>query len=277
MNSDIRFGIVQGRLTQSPPGCLQWFPQEHWENEFALAKQVGISYIELIAEVQHNPDNPLWSDKGIEKINALVAENGLTGHALCNDFVVENSLIADPAVLQQNISLINRGYLLNMEKYVLPLFDASEMTAENTKDFLGPVGEIADEAHKAGMITCLETILSGPELCEFLNALDRPYVQAVYDTGNRAASGLDLANDIRELGDRICHVHIKDKNKDNQNVPLGTGLVNFSDVFDAFRDIGYDGPYTFESQRGEDPVRTAQTNIDFVTVFLENARSSTAL
>ncbi len=223
--------------------------------------------------MQHNPDNPLWSDDGIEKINALVAENGLTGHALCNDFVVENSLINDPAVLQQNMTLINRGYMLHMEKYVLPLFDASEMTAENTKDFLGPVGDIADEAHKAGMITCLETNLSGSELNDFLNALDRPYVQAVYDTGNRAASGLDLANDIRELGDRICHVHIKDKNKDNQNVLLGTGLVNFSDVFDAFRDIGYDGPYTFESQRGADPVRTAQSNIDFVTVFLENARS----
>ena len=52
------FGIVQGRLTPSPPGCLQWFPQERWENEFSLAGTLGISYIELIAEVQHNPDNP---------------------------------------------------------------------------------------------------------------------------------------------------------------------------------------------------------------------------
>ena len=255
---------------------MQWFPQEQWENEFSIARTLGISYIELIAEVQHNPRNPIWSDDGIARIDALITENALTRHALCNDFVVEHSLTGDPAVLQQNLDLIQRGHLLKMEKYVLPLFDASEMTAENTKDFLGPVSDIADAAHRAGMTTCLETILTGNELDGFLSALSRPYVKAVYDTGNRAAFGIDLAADIRLLGDRIAHVHIKDKNKDNQNVLLGTGLVNFSDVFEALRDIGYDGPYTFETHRGVDPVRTARYNIDVATFFIANARSHLA-
>ncbi len=271
MSSDICFGIVQGRLTQSPPDRLQWFPQEQWENEFPLAHTLGVSYVELISEVQHNPNNPLWSDDGIAKINSLVAHNELTNHALCNGFVVEHSLPGNPAILQQNIDLIERGRLLGMGKFILPLFDASELTVEKTKDYLGPVRDIADEAHKAGMITCLETILTGAELIDFLDTVDRPYVQGVYDTGNRVAFGHDLPGDIRLLGERIAHVHIKDKNKNNQNVLLGTGLVNFSEVFMAFRDIGYDGPYTFETQRGSDPLRTAQFNMNLVNFFVDNS------
>ena len=27
MNNKNKLGIVQGRLTQCPPGCLQWFPK----------------------------------------------------------------------------------------------------------------------------------------------------------------------------------------------------------------------------------------------------------
>ena len=46
------FGIVQGRLTQSPPGCLQWFPQGCWQKEFKIASDIGINYIELIAEIE---------------------------------------------------------------------------------------------------------------------------------------------------------------------------------------------------------------------------------
>ena len=46
--SNLKFGIIQGRLTQSPPGCLQWFPQQEWRSEFAKASELGISFIELI-------------------------------------------------------------------------------------------------------------------------------------------------------------------------------------------------------------------------------------
>ena len=74
MNSANRFGMVQGRLTQSPPGCLQWFPQEDWRHEFSVAADIGINFIELIAEVQYNPENPIWTDDGIENIKQLVKD-----------------------------------------------------------------------------------------------------------------------------------------------------------------------------------------------------------
>ena len=109
MNKSIRFGIVQGRLTQSPPGCLQWFPQDVWQNEFSLASEIGIDYIELIAEVQHNNNNPIWTDEGISQIKKLVENNNLTLHALCNDYIIENTFF-DENVVQQNTSLIMKQY-----------------------------------------------------------------------------------------------------------------------------------------------------------------------
>lgn len=263
----LRFGMVQGRLIQSPPGQLQWFPQEFWESEFLLAGALGLDFIELIAERHHNAENPIWSNDGHSRIRAISQRAGLSIHAFCNDFIVDHALVGDDTVLDQNLRLIERGSLLGCEKYVLPLFEHSEMTSLNMEDFIEPLRVIADCAAAAGITVCLETVLNGLELVRFLDRLDRPAARVVFDTGNRIAFGHDLATDIRMLGDRIAHVHIKDKNAANQNVILGTGLVNFLTVFEALHDIAYAGPYTFETQRGRSPIRTAAHNIALVKFF----------
>ena len=66
---------------------------------------------------------------------------------------------------------------------------------------------------------------------------------------------------------KIGHVHIKDKNSENENTILGTGLVDFEKVFDAFKDIGYEGPFTFETTRGSNPLNTAVYNMKLVEFF----------
>lgn len=266
-NDGLRFGMVQGRLIQSPPGQLQWFPQEFWESEFFLAAALGIDYIELIAEREHNPDNPLWSDDGIGRLKALVQRNGLSLHAFCNDYIVDHALPGNAQVLQQNLRLIERGALLGCEKYILPLFEKSELTMANVEEYVAPLRAIADKAAESGITVCLETILSGAQLMEVLDRINHPAVSVVYDTGNRVAFGHDLPGDIRLLGSRISHVHIKDKNTANENVILGTGLVNFLQVFEALADIGYGGPYTFETQRGKNPLSTAAYNMELVKFF----------
>ena len=58
----MNLGIVQGRLIQSPPGMLQWFPDEDWQAEFYIAATLGIENIELIAERVHNQNNPIWTE-----------------------------------------------------------------------------------------------------------------------------------------------------------------------------------------------------------------------
>jgi sugar phosphate isomerase/epimerase len=267
LNDGLRLGMVQGRLIQSPPGQLQWFPQDQWEKEFALAFDLGIDYIELIAERNHNPLNPIWSDDGIGKIKSLVKANGLSSYSFCNDYIIDNALPGDQKTLEQNLRLIERGAALGCHKYILPLFERSELNKHNIGDYIAPLRAIADKAARSGITVCLETVLNGADLIKILERIGHPAVSVVYDTGNRVAFGHDLAGDIRMLGKKISHVHIKDKNKENENVILGTGLVNFLQVFKALADIKYEGAYTFETNRGKDPLRTARYNVGLVKYF----------
>jgi len=266
-NKKISFGVVQGRLIASPFGQLQWFPKDFWESEFFLSAALGIDYIELIAEREHNPNNPLWTDDGIARICELTERNALSLHAFCNDYIVSHTLLGSDDVLGQNIRLIERGALLGMHKYVLPLFEHSELNESNVDDYKTPLKVIADKAAEYGMTVCLETNLNGSELLKVLERINHSAISVVFDTGNRVAFGHDLPGDIRLLGDRIAHVHIKDKNINNENVLLGTGLVDFLHVFEALSDIHYHGPFTFETTRGKNTLRTAAYNIDVIRFF----------
>lgn len=269
----LQFGIVQGRLVQSPPGKLQWFPQDCWESEFFIAPAVGINYIELIAERNHNSNNPIWNDLGISRIKELTKRNNLSLYTLCNDYVIDHGLMDNEDVLEQNYRLLDRCRLLGIKKYIVPLFEHSELNDNNEVRLVNPLRLIADKAREYGILVCLETLYTSKELISFLDHLAHPNIAIVYDTGNRVLFEPSLKSEIHSLGrERIVHVHIKDKNKNNKNVLLGTGLVNFMEVFEALEDIDYNGAYTFETDRGNDPVRTVLYGIEFVKFFHNEAQ-----
>lgn len=267
INASLKFGMVQGRLIKSPNNQLQWFPQPYWEGEFLVAGAAGFEYIELLAEREHNARNPIWTDEGVEKLKKVAALSGLSLPVFCNDYIIDHKLSDNRACLQQNLKLIERGAYIGCRKYLLPMFEQSELTLSNLSSYIDPIRKIAEACAAADIELCLETILSGTDLIEALAKIDRPDIGVVFDTGNRVAFGHDLGSDIRLLGKRITHMHIKDKNAANQNVVLGTGLVNFQEVFEALAAIGYDGLYTFETNRGKNPTRTAIFNKQLVTYF----------
>lgn len=267
VHNSLRFGMVQGRLIKSPQNQLQWFPQPYWEGEFLTAGALGFDYIELLAERDHNPENPIWTDDGVERLKKIVDLAGLTLPVFCNDYIIDHPIPGSKECLEQNLRLIERGALIGCEKYLLPLFEKSELTMANLSDYIEPIRTIADACASSGVELCMETILKGTELIEALEQINRPAISVVFDTGNRIAFGHDLGADIRLLGSRISHMHIKDKNAANQNVVIGTGKVNFQEVFEALADIRYDGLYTFETNRGKNPTRTATYNKQLITYF----------
>lgn len=267
-HNNVKFGIVQGRLVKAPPGCLQWFPQKSWESEFYLASALGYDYIELIAEREQNDNNPLWSEQGVKRIKDLTVENGLSLHAFCTDYIIDHSLSDDACVFDHTVKLLSRGKSLGVQKLILPMFEKSEVNERNSDKYLDVIKELASVANRSNISLCLETILNGKELLNFLRTLDSNNVGCVFDTGNRVAFGHNIYSDIKLLGDKIYHVHIKDKNEDNENVLLGTGKVNFYKAFESLAAIGYKGPYTFETFRGINPVNTARYNKMLAEFFI---------
>ena len=271
-----RFGIIQGRLTPTPPGVLQQFPSETWEEEFAQAGSLGIAYIELLLELEHTPENPFWSATDSETMRRLAEENGGMPYSVCLDYVMPHPLNAAADTVDYCRDVIERSAAFGAPIVVLPLLEGGELTMDNRAGFVEPLRALGDAAQASGVTLALETILNGTELKAFLDEVGHPRVRVTFDTGNRAAFGHDIPGDIRTLGPLIEHVHIKDKNAQNQNVRLGTGLVDFMAVADALTDIGYAGNFTFETTRGADPMRTARYNLDLVSYFMQEAVASRA-
>lgn len=268
----LRFGIIQGRLTPSPNNCLQYFPQASWAEEFPVAAQLGFSYIELFVEREHNAQNPVWSPDGLAAIHAAARKSQLSLYSIVNDYVIEHSLAVEGEAVAQSLRLIGQAAELGMRCIVLPLFERGELTIENAEQFVGPLRTLAAAAQARGVQICLETLLDGAQLRHLLDCLDHEAIVVCFDTGNRAALQHDVVGDIRLLGDRLQHVHIKDKNRQGTNVLLGDGLVNFYDVGRALRSIGYRGAYSFETFRGTDPVRTAGLHRAFLEFVLSETQ-----
>ena len=270
----MEFGIVQGRLTKSPPGELQWFPGPKWVEEFDLASGIDISFIEVIAEREENSSNPLWSIKGREEIKRLSEASDIKLYSTCTDFIINHGLLGSDAVptMKNVFKFLDATSKLSCKYSVFPFLEESNIDSDNFKDYINPIREIANHAQGLGITILLETLLIAKDLKLILESVDRENVACVFDTGNRAVQREDVGSEILLLNSWIKHVHIKDKNREGENVLLGTGLVNFSDIFSSLKKINYSGPYVFETTRGKDPIETAKFHMQLCKFFESEAR-----
>ena len=76
--------------------------------------------------------------------------------------------------------------------------------------------------------------------------------------------------EILNLKKYIWHIHLKDKNWRGQNVILGSGSVNFNFIFNAIKKIKYKGKYTFETNRGNKPIKTMCENKNYILNMIKN-------
>jgi len=267
------FGIVQGRLTVPPAGHLQWFPQASWREEFAAAERIGIAFIELLTERDYNPGNPAWSSSGRDEIKAASRSTGRELYSICTDYIIDHPLLVDAGgeTAAHVRKFLEAGAELGCKVAVFPLLERSNLTPASAGAMVPLIKGFARQAAKSGMLICIESLLDGTQLKAFLERVGEPNVKCVFDTGNRVLGNADLAPEMRLLGDWIAHVHIKDKNAAGQNVLLGTGKVNFAEVFTALKEIGYGGPLVFETTRGRDPLETARYHMATCNFFSREA------
>jgi len=149
--------------------------------------------------------------------------------------------------------------------------------------------ELATYADSIGSHFALET---GPEtsavLKTFLDSLGSRGVGVNLDPANLVmVTGDDPVGAVHNLKDYIVHTHAKDGNmlyRTNpeyiygitprpedlkgircfEEVPLGTGSVNFPAYLKALEEIGYRGFLTVEREAGENPAADIQLAVDFL-------------
>ena len=86
----MKFGIMQGRLTESKGRGIQFFPFEHWREEFDMGKVLGLDEIEFIFDYDRYQDNPLWHDHG-EAVGAAAEESGVQICSVCFDYFMRRA------------------------------------------------------------------------------------------------------------------------------------------------------------------------------------------
>ncbi len=271
MDFSNKFGISQGRLTHNPKGLLQHFPQENWEEEFKIASSVGLSFIELLTERDFNSKNPVWSDKGRNTIRSIAKSNNLEIYSICADYIIDHSfsnINADDTIDMMK-SLFKASEELSCKMIILPFLEENNITKDNLNKYVSIIQNLSELNKNEKTILAIESLLEARDLRKLIEKVNKKNVRCVFDTGNRVNFRQDLYDEILILDDLISHVHIKDKNSNDTNVILGTGLVNFNSVFSALSKIKYRGNYNFETTRGNNPLRTATYHLNLCKFFKE--------
>jgi L-ribulose-5-phosphate 3-epimerase len=262
MNLAAIFGIMQGRLSPPEDGRLQCFPRKSWRQEFAQAREVGLSYIEWIYDEYGASVNPITTEDGIAEVTALKAESGIKIPAICADWLMDFPLIRcseherteRERVLHR---LLRWAKKIGASHVVVPFVDVSSIRTEQEKTIVLRVLERAlPSSEELGVQIHLEADFGPAEFALFLDRIRHSHIKVNYDTGNSSGLGYIAREEFAAYGHRIGSIHIKDRLRlpDGHvaTKPLGHGSADFADVFDSIRKISYGGGFTLQVARGTD-------------------------
>ncbi len=261
---------MQGRLVPPEPGRFQAFPRERWADEFALAAEVPLSYIEWIHDLYGTDINPVTHD--LLPLQSLIANSGVAVRSLCADYFMDlpftRCSAAECSARQEVLhQLLRSSARLGIQRIVLPFVDASKIETPQDRDTVARVlTEALPAARETRIELHLETSLPPADFASLLEELPDPLVKVNYDSGNSSSLGFVPAEEFAAYGDRIGSVHIKDRVRGGGTVPLGTGDADFPAVFAGLARIGYSADMTLQVARSEPgrEVEWARSNREFV-------------
>ena len=107
------------------------------------------------------------------------------------------------------------------------------------------------------------------EIIKSLKPVNSGLIGVCLDSGNLWHYSDNPINDIRTVSDKIIHLHIKDRDKEGENVLLGKGLVDFNLFFKVLEDIGYSNSMTLETKYFKNPPNEARKNLQYILQIMQ--------
>ena len=232
---------------------------------FAAAAQAGFDGVEVCIGGDY-AESLLWSEGGPAQVKAAADAAGVAVSSLSPGIFARLHPLADKPdqraegerMLGQTIDLC--GPLATTD-ILVPMFprDFRDWDDGQWDTFASGLRRLADRAESAGVCLALETTMDADTLVALLDRIGSPACGVYYDTANTTSFGYDAPAELRQLGDRVAMIHVKDTDQQH----LGDGRVPFDDVRAAIAQIGYDGWLVLETPRGDDPVESATRNLAF--------------
>ncbi len=255
------------------------------------AAEIGANGIQMYAtQGENSPEN--LNAAARKELLAEVKDAGLCFSALCGDLGkgFGNPEI-NPELIEKSKRIVDLA--LDLDTKIITTHIGvvpSDKNHDRYKIMQEACYELAQYADSVGARFAVET---GPEtslvLKEFLDSLGSTGVSVNLDPANLAmVTGDDPVQAVYNLKKYIVHTHAKDGNKladgnpefiyhvvhpvpESYNgirfyeeVPLGTGSVDFPKYLAALEDIGYKGFLTIEREAGATPEKDIKIAYDFL-------------
>ena len=267
---------MQGRLLPKFKNRYQAHPLGYWKDEFTMAKEIGLSYIEFILDHNDYEKNPLMSDLGINEIENIIQKTGIGVRSICADIFMEAPLHSDNNFISNTskeilLKLIENSAKLGISDIVIPCVDQSTLKGEADQNrLIENLTEPINLANKRKINLALETDLAPIPFLNLLNKLDAGVVKVNYDIGNSASLGFDIFEEFKLYGNRISDIHIKDRLLGGGSVVLGTGNANFKSFFEVFSNIDFKGPIVMQVYRDEEGIEIFKKQFDWFKLKIKN-------
>jgi inosose dehydratase len=132
------------------------------------------------------------------------------------------------------------------------------LTSDDIKGFARQLSNMGKEAQQEhGIILSLhhhynQPVMHRQDFAIFFDAIDEGTVRLTIDTAHLVKSGIDdIAGVIRENSHMLDNMHMKDF-ADGDFKVLGQGNIDFTPVFAALHEIGYEGWLCADEESGSD-------------------------
>lgn len=255
------------------------------------AASMGADGIQMYATSGQNaPENLTKEDR--TALRKEVSDAGLKFSALCGDLGMGfGNRELNPGLIEKSKRIVELAKELGTDIITTHIGVVPEdSNHERYKIMQEACFELARFADSCNAHFAIET---GPEKAQtlkaFLDGLHSTGVAVNLDPANfKMVTGDDPVKAVYMLKDYIVHTHAKDGNRLNignpefiyravhpvpqgfddvqyfEEVPLGTGSVDFPNYLKALDDIEYRGFLTIEREVGENPTKDIQTAYDFL-------------
>lgn len=240
------------------------------KESLAKAKEIGLNGIQL-SNVRNELEIEKLSGTGINDLKNLVESYGVVISAVCGDLggheFTDESDVESRIARTKKIMDVTRGLGCSIVQTHIGKIP-EDKDAEERKVMKYALEVLGQYGDKIGCFLATET---GPEppslMCEFISGIKYETLKVNYDPANLVMKGYDPIGGVRVLKDYIIHTHAKDGKKNNGEVPLGEGDVDFEKYLEALKNINYQGFFVIERESGENPVKDIQEARNFLVQF----------
>ena len=261
---------MQGRLLPKYQGRYQAHPLGYWQEEFSIAKSLGLDCVEFILDFNDADRNPLLQTGGIDEIHKIVEETGICVRTVCADYFMEAPLhVTNEAVVLRSQEilrcLLKNVRSLGVTDIVIPCVDQSSLkTIDAQKRFVRNILPLVESAERFNINLALETDLAPDLFAQLLNQFDSERVTVNYDIGNSAALGFDPVEELRCYGERITDIHIKDRVLGGGSIVLGDGDADFNLFFSTLTQFDFDGPFIMQAYRDDEGINVFKKQLKWI-------------